>query len=382
MPQNRPNQRTEATLIVNKPNIEKKVLSTITGRLKECEGYDISVAFITTSGVACIIEHLKFLEDKGIRGRILTSTYLNFTQPEALSRILQFKNIDLRIETKKAFHSKGYLFRLDNDNYDLVLGSSNLTQSALTTNIELNVRLQSLDSNNELIIDYQSDFEEQWENAKEVNDEFIEEYERAYESNKQALGSFQVEDSTPAYGISSTQTFQPNAMQIDALHALNELRERGEEKGLVVSATGTGKTFLSAFDVQRVNPKRLLFIVHRRTIAQKSLESYQAIMPDKTMALYSGSGREDSAEYLFATIQSVSNDLEKFDRNAFDYIVIDETHRAEASTYQKVMSYFTPYFMLGMTATPERTDGIHVFSLFDHNIAYEIRLHQALKRIC
>ena len=123
----------------------------------------------------------------------------------------------------------------------------------------------------------------------------------------------------------------------------------------------------------------MLFIVHRRTIAQKSMESYQAIMPDKTMALYSGAGREDSADYLFATIQSISNDLEKFKSDAFEYIVIDETHRAEASSYQKVMNHFKPFFMLGMTATPERTDGIHVFSLFDHNIAYEIRLHQALK---
>lgn len=379
MPKNQANQSPGTILVVNKPNIEKKVLSTITSRFKVCKEYDISVAFITTSGVACIIEHLKNLEEKGVRGRILTSTYLNFTQPEALRRLLQFKNLELKIETNKAFHSKGYLFSLDNDTYDLVLGSSNLTQSALTTNIELNVRLQSLVSTDELIINYKSDFEDQWENAKEVNDVFIEEYEKAYQSNKQALGGFQVEEGTPAYGISPTKTFQPNSMQIDALRALSQLREQGEEKGLVVSATGTGKTFLSAFDVERVNPKRLLFIVHRRTIAQKSLESYRAIMPDKTMALYSGSGREDSAEYLFATIQSVSNDLEKFDRNAFDYIVIDETHRAEALTYQKVMNYFKPYFLLGMTATPERTDGVHVFSLFDHNIAYEIRLHQALK---
>lgn len=376
MSNNDPNKN---ILIVNKPQVQKKVLSTLKNRLRECHGYNISVAFITTSGVACIIEQLKNLAEQGVCGKILTSTYLNFTQPEALRRLLQFENLDLRIVTDKAFHSKGYLFKLDRCSYDLVLGSSNLTQSALTTNIELNIKLQKLEKDDELIIDYLADFEEHWAHATIVNERFIQSYEKVYNKTKEAFGSLQVEEGFLKYGIAKTQTFQPNAMQIDALEALEQLREEGALKGLVISATGTGKTFLSAFDVRRVNPQRVLFIVHRKTIAQKSLKSYKAIMPDKTMALYSGSRREDSADYLFATIQSVANDLEKFDRETFDYIVIDETHRAEASSYQKVMNYFKPFFMLGMTATPERTDGIHVFSLFDHNIAYEIRLHQALK---
>lgn len=379
MPQDQINQRTLTTLVVNKPKLEKKVLTTIKRRLRDCKGYDISVAFITTSGVACIIEQLKNHEEIGFSGRILTSTYLNFTQPEALRRLLQFDHLELRIETKKAFHSKGYLFEYEDGVHDLVLGSSNLTQTALTTNIELNVNLQSLNEDDELIIGYKSDFEEQWNNATVVNEEFIHSYEEVYNKSKKTLQAFHVEEEAMEYGLSSTQVFQPNTMQADALEALEKLRNEGSEKGLVISATGTGKTFLSAFDVQRVDPKRLLFIVHRRTIAQKSFESYRTIMPEKTMALYSGAGREDSADYLFATIQSIANDLEKFKPDSFDYIVIDETHRAEATTYQKVMSYFKPLFMLGMTATPERTDGIHVFSLFDHNIAYEIRLHQALK---
>lgn len=378
MSNNQTNQSNNV-LIVNKPNVEKKVLSTLKNRLRDCQGYSISVAFITTSGVACIIEQLKNLEEQGVRGRILTSTYLNFTQPEALRRLLQFENLDLRIETKKPFHSKGYLFELDQEKFDLVLGSSNLTQSALTTNIELNVKLQGLGKKEDLIVEYLSDFEEQWKQATTVDERFITSYEEVYDSAKGATRSFQLEEGTVEYGVNTVKTYHPNDMQVDALNALGKLRDEGAEKGLVISATGTGKTFLSAFDVQRVDPRRMLFIVHRRTIAEKSMDSYKAIMPEKTMALYSGAGRVDSADYLFATIQSVANDLEKFDRHAFDYIVIDETHRAEASTYQKVMNYFKPYFMLGMTATPERTDGIHVFSLFDHNIAYEIRLHQALK---
>ena len=369
----------QSTLIVNKPNVEKKVLSTLKSRLRDCRSYQISVAFITTSGVACIIEQLKELEAAGIQGRILTSTYLNFTQPEALRRLLQFSNLELRIETKKAFHSKGYLFELEEGGFDLIMGSSNLTQSALTTNIELNVKLQGLEDQDELIRDYQADFKEQWEQATVVDESFIQSYTELYDSTKRTYGSLQVEETTVTYGTSSTTEFRPNAMQIDALESLEQLREKGADKGLIISATGTGKTFLSAFDVKRVGPKRMLFIVHRRTIAEKSMESYRAIMPEVDMALYSGAGRDASVDYLFATIQSIANDLEKFDPDSFDYIVIDETHRAEASTYKRVMDYFKPMFMLGMTATPERTDGIHVFSLFDHNIAYEIRLHQALK---
>lgn len=379
MPNHQTNPSHQSTLIVNKPNVEKKVLSTLKSRLRDCRSYQISVAFITTSGVACIIEQLKELEAAGIQGRILTSTYLNFTQPEALRRLLQFSNLELRIETKKAFHSKGYLFELEEGGFDLIMGSSNLTQSALTTNIELNVKLQGLEDQDELIQDYQSDFKEQWEQATVVDESFIQSYTELYDSTKRTYGALQVEESSVTYGIRSTTEFRPNAMQIDALESLEQLREEGADKGLIISATGTGKTFLSAFDVKRVGPKRMLFIVHRRTIAEKSMESYQAIMPEVDMALYSGAGRDASADYLFATIQSIANDLEKFHPDAFDYIVIDETHRAEASTYKRVMDYFKPLFMLGMTATPERTDGFHVFSLFDHNIAYEIRLHQALK---
>ena len=334
MRQDQTKQRTLATLIVNKPKLEKKVLTTIKRRLRDCKSYDISVAFITTSGVACIIEQLKNLEESGFSGRILTSTYLNFTQPEALRRLLQFDHLKLRIETKKAFHSKGYLFEYEDGVHDLVLGSSNLTQTALTTNIELNVNLQSLSEDDELIVRYKSDFEEQWNNATVVNEEFIHSYEEVYNKSKETLKAFHVEEGVMEYGLSSTQVFQPNTMQVDALEALEKLRNEGAEKGLVISATGTGKTFLSAFDVQRVDPKRLLFIVHRRTIAQKSFESYRKIMPEKTMALYSGAGREDSADYLFATIQSIANDLEKFKPDSFDYIVIDETHRAEACKYR------------------------------------------------
>ena len=282
--------QSDKILIVNKPKVEEGS-NYSQNRLQDCQGYSMSVAFVTTSGVACIIEQLKNLDETGIRGKILTSTYLNFTQPEALRRLLQFHHLELRIETKNQFHSKGYLFELDQGNFDLVLGSSNLTQSALTTNIELNVKLQAIGKEDEFIIDYQADFKEQWEQATVVDDEFIQSYEKVYFSGKGAISSFQLEE-----GLFSTvtkQTFHPNDMQVDALEALEKTTDIAAKRINYLSYWN-GKNIFECFDVKRVDPKRMLFIVHRRTIAEKSLESYRAIMPEKTMALH----RESVAKIL------------------------------------------------------------------------------------
>lgn len=364
-------------LIINNEVTKKKVLTSIKHKLTECTGFQMSVAFITTSGVACIKEQLKELEGQGVKGKILTSTYLNFTQPLALLDLLKFSNIEVRIETERPFHSKGYLFEGQGGQYDLILGSSNLTQTALTTNIELNVRMRDLTLQDPILQEYNTEFEAQWAAATPVDLAFIKQYEQVYQSKKNDFNSLAVEEGRLAYG----NTFKvpvPNKMQREALDALEEMRKKGEQKALIISATGTGKTFLSAFDVKRVEPRRMLFLVHRRTIAQKSMESYQLIIDNRTMALYSGAGRMDDADFLFGTVLSVTNDLQKFAPDAFDYIVIDESHRAEATTYKRIMDHFKPLFLLGMTATPERSDGTHVFELFDHNIAYEIRLNQAL----
>ncbi len=171
-------------------------------------------------------------------------------------------------------------------------------------------------------------------------------------------------------------------MQVEALANIQKLRIEGKCKALLISATGTGKTFLSAFDVKKVNPEKFLFVVHRLNIAEASLRAYQLIFgKTKKMGIYSGSQKDLAADFIFCTIQTLSKEehLKQFERNHFDYIVIDETHRAGAESYQKLLNYFEPKFLLGMTATPERTDGLDVFKQFDYNIAYEIRLHRALE---
>ena len=181
--------------------------------------------------------------------------------------------------------------------------------------------------------------------------------------------------------LSKVEVIRPNAMQSEALLNIEKIRSEGKNKALLISATGTGKTYLSAFDVNKFKPNKFLFVVHRANIAKAAMKSYQTVFGiDKSMGMYSGSRRELDKDFVFSTIQTISKDthLEQFTPDHFDYIVIDETHRAGADSYKRIMDYFRPKFLLGMTATPERTDGFDIFNLFNHTIAHEIRLHEAL----
>ncbi len=170
-------------------------------------------------------------------------------------------------------------------------------------------------------------------------------------------------------------------MQQEAVSALCKLRERYENKGLVISATATGKTYMSAFDVKDVSPKTMLFVVHNENILMDALTSYKKIIKDKKMGLFTGNRKEIECDYLFATIQTISQDnhLNSFPKDYFEYIIFDECHRISASSYQKVLNYFKPKFILGMTATPERTDSANIFEIFDYNIPVEVRLRTALE---
>lgn len=362
----------QPTLLVNKKSPPQKVLSTIIEELRYCDEFYISVAFVTTSGVATLMNTLKDLEEKGIKGKVVVSQYLNFTQPEALRKLLKFTNIELRIATKQNSHSKGYLFK-KSKYYNLIIGSSNLTASALATNKEWNLKVSALHSSS-IVGKIFGEFDADFQNGTPVTASFIDTYEDIY--NKQKILSKAHEKAFIKPVIS------PNSMQDEALNNINTLRNSGAKKALIISATGTGKTYLSAFDAKAFQPKRLLFVVHRRTIALKSLETFQNIFgADKTMGEYSGSQQERDKDFLFATVQTISkqNHLDQFDKDYFDYIVIDESHRSGADSYKRLLGYFKPRFLLGMTATPERTDGEDIFSLFDHNIAYEIRLNRAME---
>jgi superfamily II DNA or RNA helicase/HKD family nuclease len=362
-------------LLVNQKNPPLKVLSTIIHELENCNQFFISVAFVTTSGVATIINQLKELENQEINGEILVSQYLNFTQPEALKRLSQFKNIDLRIATTGNAHAKGYIFK-NKEHYNLIVGSSNLTAQALSTNKEWNIKVSALDESGlveKTLNEFQSDFEK----GTPVTAEYILSYEEVYRKQ------FLLNKKNKLENLIEPETLiTPNSMQLEALKNLKYLRAEKKNKALIISATGTGKTYLSAFDAKVFNPKKLLFVVHRLTIAKDSLNTFRRVFgKGKTMGLYSGDKRELDCDFVFSTIQTISKSLhlEKFQKNHFDYIIIDETHRSGADSYLRLIHHFEPKFLLGMTATPERTDGNDIFQLFDHNIAYEIRLNRAME---
>ncbi len=367
-------------LVINEPDKNKRVLSTLLSELYELsdpenDGFFFSVAFVTTSGLQSIKQALVELESKGVKGKILASQYLNFTQPEALKQILEFNNIELRIATSGDFHNKGYIFKKQS-HYNLIIGSSNLTANALSSNKEWNLKVSAA-NNSDLVHQTILEFEASFISATPVTSAFIEHYRLIYNRERTFRSKL-----AHIRGEDPVELPVPNKMQEIALDNLHSLRKKGQSKGLLISATGTGKTYLSAFDAKQFGAKKLLFVVHRRTIAEKSMQSFKALFGDsKSMGLYSGNERELDADFIFCTVQTLAKDehLHRFERNHFDYIVIDETHRAAAKSYDRILQHFVPKFLLGMTATPERTDDKDVFELFDYNIAYEIRLQEALK---
>jgi len=352
-----------------------KVISTIISELNSCDEFIISVAFITDSGLALLLNTFKYLEEKGIKGKILTTNYLNFNEAKSLRKLKTFSNIEVRVCTANNFHSKGYIFRRG-EQYTLLIGSSNITQNALTLNNEWNLRIVSLPKG-KLIDDILQEFKNIWDETPPLTDEWLDEYENKH------LDSYSKFFQSLFERIEQTIEIKPNKMQKEALEAIEEQRRKGINKTLVISATGTGKTYLAAFDVKQFNPNKMLFVVHREQIARDAERSFRNVLGSniKTKILAGGERDIGDANYIFCTIQTLSKDevLNSFSREFFDYICIDEVHRAGAASYQKIINYFIPKFMLGMSATPERTDGFNIYEMFDYNIAYEIRLQKALE---
>lgn len=355
-------------LIYNDQQQNKKVITDIENALLDCDTFDISVAFIALSGLASIRETLHKLKVQNKKGRIITSTYLGFNEPKMFKDLLKYPNIEVRVyDDHHGFHSKGYIFQ-KNSNYWAIVGSSNLTQSALSLNQEWNVYVSS-HKQNDTIKQIQDEFENQWQKSIPLTHEWINEYQKNYvKPEKHAIRHIK-------------RDIVPNYMQRQALASLEHLRQQNQDRALLISATGTGKTYLSAFDVQKVRPRRMLFVVHRKSIALKAMETFQTIIKDKTMGIFSGNVKELDKDYLFSTVQTIhkKENRELFKQDEFDYIIIDEVHKAGAYTYQELVHYFHPQFLLGMSATPERNDQFDIYKMFHYNIAYEIRLQQAME---
>ena len=284
------------SLITN--NQTTNFYNNITKLLQECDYFVFNVAFINISGLQLLLDSFKTLENKNIKGKILTSTYLNFTQVEALEKIKEFKNIELKIYDGNniGFHPKSYIFEFK-DEYKILIGSSNITSSAFKSNIEWNVKTISK-KDDEFLIEVLKEFDLLWDNSFEVSEEFLSEYKNfKIEQKKEYVKPF-----------SFKQKIKANFMQQKAIDRLVELREKGENKALIISATGSGKTYLSAFDVNNFKAKKMLFLVHRENILISAKESFEKIIETNfSFGFYTGNKKEKEKNYLFSTIQTMSN---------------------------------------------------------------------------
>lgn len=354
------------------------VLSEIINHLRSCEEFKFSVAFITLGGLEMLLQAFKDIENTGVHGELITSDFLSFNDPKALRKLLSIPFIKTRMATGSNLHTKGYLFKERTGEYTTIIGSSNLTEKALKENKEWNLKTTSLE-NGTLIQEFLNEFDGLKQESVPLTEDWIIEYETRYNERL----SFSPQQLSAC--------LIPNYMQINAIKALAKLRKEGKDKALLIAATGTGKTYLSAFDVNAFQPERMLFLVHREQILHDAAESFMDVLgrdiKDK-IGFYTGSEKQGNKRYLFATAQTISRYCHQFAPYAFDYIVIDEVHKAGAETYSRIIKHFKPKFLLGMSATPDRPDagknkddGIerNIYKLFDYNIAYEIRLQQAME---
>lgn len=363
----------------------KKVLSSIEDELLLCNKFQISVAFITMSGITPLLQTLKELEKRGVEGEILTTNYLSFSEPRALERLNGLSNITLKMydveAAKEGFHTKGYIFKTE-EIYRIIIGSSNITSAALTSNREWNTRVVSTEQG-EIAQNIIEEFNELWNSKNALSyDIFYENYREKYKIIRHQREIAKQEEVTSI----DKYRLQPNAMQIGFIANLRKIIEAGEKRALLISATGTGKTYASAFAMRELGFKRVLFLVHRGQLARQTKKSYERVF-DKAVSMgLVGAGHHDyEKDYVFAMVQTLNREehLEKYRPDEFDCIILDEAHHSSAATYQKLMRYFRPKLWLGMTATPDKRDDEsedrNIYEIFNHQIAYEIRLQQAME---
>ena len=375
------NFATSSELIANGEG--RNVLSAIEDGLRNCDEFLISVAFITPEGLLTLKPILKELEERGVHGRVLTTDYLGFNSPKVLEDLGSLNNIDLKVYcttqgSNHGFHTKGYIFKKD-ESYQIIVGSSNLTINALKKNREWNTRSE-VHCDDTYAREITEEFDLYWNSEFAIPyEEFIPWYRPRWvrpdhTSQKNIAEQFRK--------VELVQ-LEPNSMQAQFINNFNELRANNAKRGLLISATGTGKTYAAAFAMREMNPKRILFLVHREQIAKQAIASFERVFNDSSIqfGLVSGHAKKYDATHVFSTMQMMGRDdvMKQYDPKTFDCIIIDEVHRAGSDSYQRIIDYFKPEFLLGMTASPERTDGYDLYELFDHNIIYEIRLQQALE---
>ena len=360
---------------------EQTFLDKIKNSLRTCQSFCFSVSFIKRAGLVLLSQDIKAAIERGVKGKLITTIYQNFTDVESLKFFLGLANhpnfechldydcfYDEKNYEKYGFHSKGYLFDYGVES-ELIIGSSNITRFALLKNIEWDMMLR-VSNDDETLLKAKEEFDILWEKTLPLDIALINKYAQRL--------NFAIERWDMDYDLASHE-IKPNFMQRKALRELNRYRAMGQDKALVVAATGSGKTYLAAFDALNFSPEHLLYIVHEGSILKRSLSTFQTVFGgDVFMGEYTGEHKDLDASFLFSTNVSMCRSLELFDKKQFDYIIIDECHHAAADSYKKIIDYFEPEFLLGLTATPERMDNQDVYELFGNNVPYELRLRDAL----
>lgn len=339
------------------------------------QAVDVVVAFVQPAGVKLIREDLRQALGRGVHVRLLTGDYMNTTSPDALRMLLTlasefperfFPSFYLG-GGRKSFHAKAYIFAQGDQGIAFV-GSSNLSQGALTDGIEWNLRTVS-SSQSEEFQAIRRRFEQllRSPNVLPLTRELVEQYAERVP--------------IPPAPDPRLQPLVPHAIQKEALASLQKLRKQGARAGLVVMATGLGKTYLSALDYVQLGGKRGLFIAHREEILTQAKDAWERVLPDRTLGMLVGDSYDHEADVVFASIQTLSRTehLQRFAPDHFDYLVIDEIHHAAARTYRKVAGHFRPTFLLGLTATPDRMDGKSILDLCHDNLAYRAGLIRGIE---
>lgn len=359
------------------------LLPHIRAHLDGAQAADLAIAFVLESGLRLIEDHMADLLDRGGRLRLLAGDYLGVTEPNALLRLLDLQqeypdHVELRIfeSAGQSFHPKAYVFRASDVTGVALVGSSNLSRSGLCGGVEWSVRAV-MTHDRAGFATVSDGFDELFVHPKTrvLDAEWVEKY-RARRPKLRSVPERATEppDAEPAAAP------EPHVIQKRALAALEATRESGNTAGLVVLGTGLGKTWLAAFDSNRPAFKRVLFIAHREEILKQALSTFRRIRPEAALGFYNGQEKAPDADVLFASIQTLGrkNHLHRFERNQFDYVIVDEFHHAAAQTYRRVIDYFDPGFLLGLTATPERTDGGDLLGLCQENLVIRCDMSEGI----
>lgn len=350
---------------------------------QKAESVDIIVSFLMESGVNMLIKHLGNALKRGAKIRILTGNYLGITQPSALYLIKRKlgNQIDLRFynEKNRSFHPKSYIFHYEGYS-EIYIGSSNISRSALTSGIEWNYRFRST-TDPESYDKFYETFEDLFQNHSiAIDDEELRKYSKNW--HKPAVSKDLERYDAETEDNDVQEPFEPRGAQIEAICALEHTRAEGARRALISAATGVGKTYLAAFDSEKY--KRVLFVAHKEEILRQAANSFLNVRKSDDYGFFDGDEKCTDKSVIFASVATLgkSEYLNEtyFPKDYFDYVVIDEFHHAVNDQYMRIVEYFKPQFLLGLTATPERMDGRNIYEICDYNVPYEISLKDAINK--